>query len=372
MPKPVVTKPRTFPKLGRGEGSWGWDPKRRKVTLRFLVGGKQKIVRKDNPAECITERDKVRAAAEADAEAEAGLLRGNATVAQLLQDWFDYHAGSREVSTRKTYRRSMGIIARHPIAHQLARDVTMGDIERFYLWMVDHEDLGQGQLKMTKGHLNLAYLHGIRHGYAVINPVPGSVFPGHTRKPKDPKFLLEDQFNAMRQYLRDNHSTACAALLVFLLTGLRMGELLTLCWEDVDVDMHVRRQLKTDSSERKIQLTSDLIVTLQRERQDQRTRRMAAARWRDSDLVFTRPDGKPLTEGQVRYALEKVCDELGFDRISAHKLRHTNGSMLLDRGATLADVAKHLGHKDLQMVTRVYAHSVKAEVPVAALLAEIV
>jgi integrase len=376
MPKPPVTKPRSFPSLGHNGGSWGWDPDRRQVTLRFMVAGHgRKIVRADTTTGCLTKRDEMRAAAAAEAAEEAELLHGQGTVAQLLEAWFAYHAGSRKQATRMTYRRSLRIVGEHPLGKRRAHEVTIGDIERFYLWMVDERDLGHGQLVMTRTHLRMAFTHGVRHGYTRANPVLGSKLPGHTRPPGQVTWLFDDQFDAMRQYLREHTTTINTALLTGLLTGLRPGETIALCWDDVDFDtglIHVRRALKTPQSERKVEMTPDLIVALRRERRAQRVRQLAATRWLDSDLVFNRQDGRALIHDQLRYRLHQACKTIGIEPLSPHKLRHTNGSVLLDRGAPMADVAKHLGHKDMRMMTTTYGHSVKAQVPVAALLAETV
>jgi integrase len=44
--------------------------------------------------------------------------------------------------------------------------------------------------------------------------------------------------------------------------------------------------------------------------------------------------------------------------VSPHKLRHTNGSRLLDKGMPPMQVAAHLGHS-LEVLSSTYAHKMR-------------
>jgi integrase len=382
MPKPPVTKPRTLPK------GFGWDPDRRQVTLRFMAGGKQRTVRGDNVAECRTKRDDFIARIEGSVE----LPNGERTVAQLLDAWYAFHAAKRKPKTRETYRRSIGLVAAHPLAQRVASAVLIGDVENFYVWMVNERDLGQSQLWQTRTHLHMAFKHGMKHGFNTVNPVIGADFPAGVRPPREATFLYEDEFHLVRRHLTDNPTPVNLALLTGLLTGLRPGEVAGLCWDAVDLDagvLEVRRELqmvgedghrrfevvddlKNPQSHRFVELTPDLIAALRHELDARRFRARSPRGWRENNLCFT-VTGRPLDHNRLAYHLRKALRVLGLEHVSPHKLRHTNGSILLNSGEfTLADVARHLGHKNLVQVTTRYAHSVKRTLPVAAALARIV
>jgi site-specific recombinase XerD len=53
-----------------------------------------------------------------------------------------------------------------------------------------------------------------------------------------------------------------------------------------------------------------------------------------------------------------ISSEMG--RATIHSLRHTFASLLLQRGASLADIQHALGHKNLTMTMR-YAHLLQGE-----------
>lgn len=72
--------------------------------------------------------------------------------------------------------------------------------------------------------------------------------------------------------------------------------------------------------------------------------------------LFIEPNGHPLTRQKVHELLKHRCLELGLDsRISAHSLRHSFATHLLDGGADLRSVQVLLGHSDIS-TTQIYTH----------------
>lgn len=137
-----------------------------------------------------------------------------------------------------------------------------------------------------------------------------------------------------------------------LRTGMRIGELLALRWEDVDLDQRiisVRRSLVrgVESSpkthrHRFIPIAEDLLAALSSVRAER-------------GFVFTL-DGvgaKPLRE--PRKGLVRALQAAGLRRIGWHTLRHTFASQLASEGVSIYIVQSLLGHTTVQMTTR-YAH----------------
>jgi integrase len=388
MPTKKMSKPNPWPprSLGHGGGTWVWEVQRSQpLGLKFALEGKRTTVWGRSVPDCIEKRDAKRAEAAEAAEIRARLANGQGTVRQMMEGWFNYHAGNRAPATQDTYRRSMEFVGSLPLADRVAREVSRGDVQNVLLYAVDELDRGHSSCHKIRNHLNMAFDYGLDQGYVLINPCTKIKLPGHVRRPQKPVYFGEESFGTLRQYLVENPSQGNVAVLTALLTGMRTGELMGLCWDAIDWDaarLEVRRAmqrsqggrvltlvevLKTESSHRIVELRPDLVAALHRLRAEQRRERMAAPVWRGGDHVFTREDGRPFAVGTLAWHNERACKAAGIPVVSPHKLRHTHLSILLDRGVVPALVAAHAGHKNTRMLTMTYEHAMHPEVSTAVL-----
>ena len=145
-------------------------------------------------------------------------------------------------------------------------------------------------------------------------------------------------------------------------TGLRLGELLGLRWEDVDLQegvLHVRRQYtrlgeygppKTKAALRRIPLPPDLVRFL-------RERRIGSSYSRDEHPVFAARNGKPLSHrNATRRGFEKAAEHAGIDGVSFHSMRHAFASRMIHRGISSTVLAKLMGHESSAITERRYIH----------------
>lgn len=131
-----------------------------------------------------------------------------------------------------------------------------------------------------------------------------------------------------------------------LSTGARHGELINLCWKDVDLERRVITLHDTKNKERRLLPLAHYALQLMEEQN--KTRNMA------SDLVFSSPSA-PQRPWDSRSAWEAALKRANIENFRFHDLRHSCASYLAMNGASLAEIAEVLGHKTLQMVKR-YAH----------------
>jgi len=83
------------------------------------------------------------------------------------------------------------------------------------------------------------------------------------------------------------------------------------------------------------------------------------AREGDHPYVFPgRLTGKPVNNPQK--AFEAACEKAGIDGACIHTLRHSFASLALAAGATLYDVSKLLGHRDVKTSSRYSHHEASA------------
>jgi integrase len=127
-----------------------------------------------------------------------------------------------------------------------------------------------------------------------------------------------------------------------LLTGLRKGDLFNMRWSNVDLEQGILFYKEEKSENEKIKrLSSDMIDLLMKIPK------------RESDHIFTGPDGKPLKDVQrsFRTALRKAR----IKNFRFHDHRHTSASHLAMRGVSMKAIQEHLGHSSITMTQR-YSH----------------
>jgi integrase len=73
-------------------------------------------------------------------------------------------------------------------------------------------------------------------------------------------------------------------------------------------------------------------------------------------IVMATVAGVPLQVKKCQSMLDAACERAEVPRITLHRLRHTFASLLLMRGEALLEVSRLLGHRDVAVTARVYAH----------------
>ncbi len=134
------------------------------------------------------------------------------------------------------------------------------------------------------------------------------------------------------------------AVLVSLNTGLRRGELLALCWHDINLRLAVLSVQATSAKSgqtRHVPLNAECVETLKR--------------WRDQN-----PDATPLdrvfaVSTSFKTAWSVILKAAGIKRFRWHDLRHHFASRLVQADVNLNTVRELLGHGSLAMTLR-YAH----------------
>lgn len=170
-------------------------------------------------------------------------------------------------------------------------------------------------------------------------------------------------------YLRECYYTL---ITLAIDTGMRRGELLGLKWDDVFGDyILVRNALvsarggdildspKTFNSARKIVLGHRIIGVLAewKHQQSKYAEKYAGIYTNEYNLVFTNSFGRFVSGTNFsKRCWKPILNQAGLNGVRFHDLRHSHASQLLAAGVAPQIVSQRLGHGDLSVTLRVYAH----------------
>ena len=160
---------------------------------------------------------------------------------------------------------------------------------------------------------------------------------------------------------------------LFLLTGMRRGELAGLKWDRIDLERGVLRTEnnllyspsvgmyddtpKTDTSIRTITIPFEMVELLKEYRKwYDREREKCGDRWNDSDYVFVQKDGRPMHPDSITSWMNRFSQRHDLPHINPHAFRHTHASILLNNEVDLITTSKRLGHAKVSTTSDIYAH----------------
>ena len=208
--------------------------------------------------------------------------------------------------------------------------------------------LSPGSLRDMLSAYRSFYRWLAREGEAVVNPAIGVRSPKAPRKL--PQVLDVDEVGALLDFpVNDPESVRDRALLELLYSsGLRVSELTSVRWRDLDMDEGLIRVTGKGSKTRIVPVGGKAIAALQALREQDRP-------GADDPLVRGRL-GKPLTPAAVRTRLKRRAKDQGvWKRVYPHLLRHSCASHVLESSGDLRAVQELLGHADIG-TTQIYTH----------------
>lgn len=222
--------------------------------------------------------------------------------------------------------------------------------------------LSKGSKAKIRNIMSALYSHGQRWEWVSSNPIR------HVRqsakRSRVPTILLPEQIGQFLEKLVDLPRTA---VLLGASTGLRVGEILGLKWEDVDfetLELRVTRDVvkqriercKTEASRKPVPIGAELAEVLF-------AWRSRCAYNQPEDWVFASPAVKgkqPYWPSSIyRVYLKPALKELGItEPVGWHTLRHSLGTLMKANGEDVKTIQETLRHANFKVTMDVYTQAV--------------
>lgn len=311
-------------------------------------------------------------------EAEAEVIRQEA--AKQSGSWLDPKAGVVTVEAfaletwlpaqaiiERTEREYRGALERYLIPEwgpRQMRSIKPSEAGAWQQLLVSRYKLSGGYPNRVARYVRGVFRLAVTDRVIAVSPFDGIKAPTLVEAVVDPPDLAE-----VRQLLAHAYKPLWAAMFeVAAQTGLRSGELRGMRLDKVDFlrkAYRVEEQLVYEKG--KSQYLDDVktgagrrVLPLHQRTVDVLAAWVAAhppargGEW--AGLVFAMPDGTPVGESTVDWALKNTCRKAGLRKRHLHELRHHYASVLIAGGENPKVVQRRLGHKDVMTTMRTYAH----------------
>ena len=150
---------------------------------------------------------------------------------------------------------------------------------------------------------------------------------------------------------KDNGMRDRAMLELMYATGLRVSELLSLRFRNVNMQNGLITVYGKGNKQRSVPVSSFALEILRKYINGPRKRVKGS---KDTDIIFLHRDGKALSRTYFFMQIKRYAEEKGIDSsVSPHTLRHCFATHLLENGASLRAVQEMLGHSNIA-TTQIY------------------
>lgn len=227
-----------------------------------------------------------------------------------------------------------------------------------------------GTIKMFSQRFKSGLDYAVEQGVIRKNPHSDVILPKGERGNRVDAYTKKEQKKIVEHC---RNSTNIDRVYYFLIaTGLRVGECISLTWDDINFDekyvkvnktavnfrgtMIVRDHPKTEQSIRVVYLSDNTMEFLTMMKHIDNTRR---------DLVFPNDRGHIYHTSALRSRWIRLCAELNIPYRGMHALRHSWATRAFEQNIEVQTVSKMLGHKSVATTMDIYQsvfaeHKIKA------------
>jgi len=192
------------------------------------------------------------------------------------------------------------------------------------------------------------------------------------KKPQKKQVYDEDEKRILIDFCEQSDLPHDKAIQLFFTTGLRIGEMMALKWEDYQKTyLYIHREERTwfdeenhkhveveDNTGKTINAIRKVFLPLQAIRILEELKKKA----KDLDgYIFINHLGTRIDAEAVRKRLRKICPELGVEYKSPHKIRKTQISESFNNNIPSPIIQKNAGHADLNTTMKYYVYNTMSD-----------
>jgi integrase len=300
-----------------------------------------------------------------------------------LGEWLDvwlseYKKNVLKPTTYDSYETNIRHHLKPGLGHIPLKDLKTFDIQRFINEKYESGNASTALLRKLKNILHGSLKQAIVNQLITRNVSEGVILPKH--KQKEIRVFSREEEKAFINALKGDRLEV--AFKLDLVSGLRIGELLGLTWDCVDLTngiITVKQSLirvkdrskdaekknlyiienttKTRNSKRKVPIPKAAVSMLKEHKLKQEwEKRIAEGVYEDNNLLFCTASGNRIIPRNAERSFARIAKKAGITGASIHSVRHTYATRLFEKGVAAKTVSELLGHKNVSHTLDVYTH----------------
>jgi integrase len=282
-------------------------------------------------------------------------LRAAITFEDFCNNYFTKEVlPNRKFATDQVYRRLAKVHLLPFFGAQKLSDITRFDVQRL-VSLKQRQGYAPKTLAHLRSLLSKVFSVAIKWNWLNANPATGIELPP-MQKRRETRLLNPVEITTLSQNLTDPARTI---FVLAVLAGLRIGEILALRPEDIDLARgfvsvrrnvyrgHVQDSPKTQTSERRVPLAAFALASLQQ---------WLSVRPPTSEWLFPSAAARPFYDRNLlRREVWPVCERHHIPKFGWHALRHTFSTYNGNSGVPMPVLQSLLGHASPE-TTMIYTH----------------
>ena len=283
--------------------------------------------------------------------------------------WYENQLSpSLRENTRRSYEGNLRLHILPKLGHIPLNKLTTGDLQQFYLELKKDgrtsrrerygDGLSDSLLQNVHCFCRRALDVAVRENLIPVNPAIECKLPSVQRK--EMQVLSREEMQ--RLLIQAKYEGYYEVFLLELSTGLRLGELMALQWEDLNFttgELYINKQVtrtknglavsepKTKAAVRTVILPPPVLNALKE------YRKTVNSRW-----LFPSPkvEGQPMSPGSISHKLQKILRDADCKHVRFHDLRHVFATNALKHGMDIKTLSTIIGHVSSTTTLNVYSH----------------
>ena len=299
------------------------------------------------------------------------------TIEEIFNEWNDYRLELKKIS-KSSHTRLQQVFKRHysEFGKKRIKDITENEFIEFLERQIPEHSLSAkafASLKtITKGILKRAKRKELISYNA--EDVLSQLDISNNEFNKTIKEDYEEVFNEQEtqiaiKYLKDNLDIRNSAILLMFITGTRIGEIVALKPEDINVEKNTIKIRRTETRYKENHKTIYEVKLFPKTQSGNREivipinyqwlLRNLKTYSENKEWVFMEKN-KRLTTLLIRKRVYKMCKETNIYKKSPHKIRATYDTILLDANLDKRFIKDQMGHSDITTSEKYYHRNRKS------------